>query len=52
MMRDVWFWSLSTARINVLAISQGSSQRNISAVVMAADAPHALQAVHTALCAQ
>eukprot|EP00936_MAST-01D_sp_MAST-1D-sp1_P000480 g480.t1 len=45
-----FFNALSTAQINVLAISQGSSQRNISAVVMQDDAPCALRAVHTALC--
>ena len=45
-----FFAALSGARVNVLAISQGSSQRNISAVVMADDAPHALRAVHAALC--
>ena len=45
-----FFNALSAAQINVLAISQGSSQRNISAVVMQDDAPCALRAVHTALC--
>jgi aspartokinase/homoserine dehydrogenase 1 len=40
------FSSLGGASVNVLAISQGSSQRNISAVVLETDAPRALQAIH------
>lgn len=36
------------AKINILAISQGSSERNISAVVFEAESTRALRAVHAA----
>lgn len=42
------FGALSDEGINVIAISQGSSERNISLVVTAADAPAAVRAVHRA----
>ena len=42
------FAALGTAGINVLAIAQGSSERNISLVVTAADEPRALQVIHRA----
>lgn len=42
------FGALSTAGINVIAISQGSSERNISLVVTEADAPGAVRAIHQA----
>jgi aspartokinase len=42
------FGALSTAGINVIAISQGSSERNISLVVTEADAPEAVRAIHRA----
>lgn len=45
-----FFGALGQAGVNVLAISQGSSQRNISAVVHQDDAPKALQALHSKLC--
>jgi aspartokinase/homoserine dehydrogenase 1 len=45
-----FFGALGQSGVNVLAISQGSSQRNISAVVSSKEAPKALQALHTALC--
>ncbi|MEL7449822.1 MAG: bifunctional aspartate kinase/homoserine dehydrogenase I, partial [Pseudomonadota bacterium] len=41
------FSSLGEAGINVRAIAQGSSERNISAVIDAADARRALLAVHS-----
>jgi len=40
------FSALGTARVNVLAVSQGSSQRNISFVVHESDSALALQTVH------
>jgi aspartokinase/homoserine dehydrogenase 1 len=40
------FSALGAAGVNVLAISQGSSQRNISAVVSEKDVSTALQAIH------
>ncbi len=40
------FASLAGAGVNVRAIAQGSSERNISVVVSAADAPRALRAAH------
>lgn len=43
-----FFDALGRAHINVLAISQGSSERNISAVVSTPDATRALRAVHAA----
>lgn len=43
-----FFSSLGNSKINVLAIAQGSSERNISAVVWASDATRALRAVHAA----
>jgi aspartokinase/homoserine dehydrogenase 1 len=45
-----FFGALGQSGVNVLAISQGSSQRNISTVVSQSEAPKALQALHTALC--
>ena len=42
------FGALGAEGINVRAISQGSSERNISLVVAAADAPAAVRAVHEA----
>ena len=42
-----FFGSLSRAGINVRAIAQGSSERNISAVVDSADATRALRAAHS-----
>ena len=41
-----FFGSLGKAGVNVRAIAQGSSERNISAVIAAEDAPVALRAVH------
>lgn len=43
-----FFSALGDAKINVLAIAQGSSERNISAVVRAEDSARALRAVHAA----
>lgn len=43
-----FFGALGRAGINVLAISQGSSERNISAVVRYEDSAAALRAVHSA----
>ncbi len=42
------FGALGTAGINVVAISQGSSERNISLVVDAQDASRAVRALHDA----
>ncbi len=42
-----FFGTLGRAGINVRAIAQGSSERNISAVVDSADATRALRAVHS-----
>jgi aspartokinase/homoserine dehydrogenase 1 len=42
------FSSLAAARINVVAIAQGSSERNISFAVKATDAKEAARCVHTA----
>ena len=42
-----FFGSLARAGINVRAIAQGSSERNISAVVDSADATRALRAAHS-----
>ena len=42
-----FFGTLGRAGINVRAIAQGSSERNISAVVDAADTTRALRAVHS-----
>jgi aspartokinase/homoserine dehydrogenase 1 len=42
------FSSLATAGISVVAIAQGSSERNISFVVAEADAPDAVRRVHSA----
>jgi aspartokinase/homoserine dehydrogenase 1 len=39
--------TLGAAGINVMAIAQGSSERNISAVVARADSTRALRAVHS-----
>ena len=41
-----FFGALGKARVNVLAIAQGSSERNISAVVARAHSTRALRAVH------
>jgi aspartokinase/homoserine dehydrogenase 1 len=43
-----FFSALGNAKINVVAISQGCSERNISAVVWAHDSTRALRAVHAA----
>ncbi|CAN5809103.1 bifunctional aspartate kinase/homoserine dehydrogenase I [soil metagenome] len=43
-----FFTALGQARINIRAIAQGSSERNISAVIDRADAQRALRAVHSA----
>ncbi len=42
------FTALASARINVRAIAQGASERNISVAISAADATRALRAVHAA----
>ncbi len=42
------FGALGTHGINVIAISQGSSERNISMVVAEADATTAVRALHQA----
>ncbi|CAD7968586.1 unnamed protein product [Amoebophrya sp. A25] len=42
-----FFHALGKSCINILAIAQGSSERNISAVVPSADAARALRAVHS-----
>ncbi len=43
-----FFTALGKARINIRAIAQGSSERNISAVIDHADSQRALRAVHSA----
>lgn len=43
-----FFSALGDAQINVLAISQGSSERNISAVVSSSQSTRALRALHAA----
>jgi bifunctional aspartokinase / homoserine dehydrogenase 1 len=43
-----FFSALGDAKINVLAIAQGSSERNISAVVKTEESTRALRAVHAA----
>lgn len=43
-----FFSALGAAKINVLAISQGCSERNISAVVRTAESTRALRAIHAA----
>jgi len=43
-----FFSALGNAKINVLAIAQGSSERNISTVVWSSDSTRALRAVHAA----
>ena len=40
------FGALGENHINVIAISQGSSERNISLVVNESDASRAVQAIH------
>lgn len=42
------FSSLAAANLNVVAIAQGSSERNISLVVREADAPEAARRIHAA----
>lgn len=42
-----FFSALSKARVNIRAIAQGSSERNISVVVDAADTQRALRAAHS-----
>jgi aspartokinase/homoserine dehydrogenase 1 len=42
-----FFSALGDAKINIVSISQGCSERNISCVVMMADATRALRAVHS-----
>ena len=43
-----FFSALGAAKINILAISQGCSERNISAVVRAEDSTRSLRAIHAA----
>jgi bifunctional aspartokinase / homoserine dehydrogenase 1 len=43
-----FFSALGNAKINVMAIAQGSSERNISTVVWSSDSTRALRAVHAA----
>jgi aspartokinase/homoserine dehydrogenase 1 len=43
-----FFSALGDAKINILAISQGCSERNISAVVFTSESTRALRAVHAA----
>ncbi|MEO5721339.1 MAG: bifunctional aspartate kinase/homoserine dehydrogenase I [Chthoniobacterales bacterium] len=43
-----FFTALGKSRINIRAIAQGSSERNISAVIDRADSQRALRAVHAA----
>jgi bifunctional aspartokinase / homoserine dehydrogenase 1 len=43
-----FFSALGDAKINIVAIAQGSSERNISAVVKMEDSSRALRAVHAA----
>ena len=43
-----FFSALGDAKINILAISQGSSERNISAVVLESESTRALRAMHAA----
>jgi bifunctional aspartokinase / homoserine dehydrogenase 1 len=47
--RNRWslFSCLGAAKINILAIAQGSSELNISMVIEAADAKSALNAIHS-----
>ncbi|MEO8672712.1 MAG: bifunctional aspartate kinase/homoserine dehydrogenase I [Tahibacter sp.] len=40
------FASLARARVNIRAIAQGASERNISVAIASADAPKALRAAH------
>jgi aspartate kinase len=42
------FAALGAAEVNVIAISQGSSERNISLIVAAAEAAEAVRAIHRA----
>ncbi len=42
------FDGLARARVNIRAIAQGASERNISVAVAAADAPRGLRAAHSA----
>ena len=42
------FGALGAERINVIAISQGSSERNISLVVAESDASSAVRSLHQA----
>jgi bifunctional aspartokinase / homoserine dehydrogenase 1 len=44
----IFFGALGRASVNILSISQGCDERNISAVVYASDATKALRAVHSA----
>jgi bifunctional aspartokinase / homoserine dehydrogenase 1 len=44
----VFFSALGNAKINILSISQGMDERNISAVVLQEDSARALQVVHSA----
>eukprot|EP01041_Mallomonas_annulata_P005902 gene5902-11914_t len=44
----LFFGALGNARINILSISQGCDEKNISAVVYAKDSARALRAVHAA----
>ena len=42
------FDALARARVNIRAIAQGASERNISVAIASADAPRALRAAHAA----
>jgi aspartate kinase len=42
------FGALGARGVNVIAISQGSSEQNISLVVTEKDAPEAVRAIHSA----
>ena len=44
-----FFTALAKARVNIRAIAQGASERNISVVVAAADTERALRAAHSGL---
>ena len=43
-----FFTALGDAKINILALSQGANERNISAVVLEEESTRALRAVHAA----
>ena len=43
-----FFSALGDSKVNIIAIAQGSSERNLSAIVKTEDTQKALQAVHSA----